>query len=235
MELRRVLQILMRRWWLVVGLPLVVSVGTILLSSSQPYVGTFRASVLIPTDTQETGNAERPELMVMDDLPQIIGSESFAAAVRAQLRADDADVDLPVDEIQRSFSAERRSRIATVNVTREDRGEALALAAAAEAVLPTMVRNYMVADGEPPASVQTIDPPTVARRNADSQMVILVVQTLVALGVGAGLAALAAALDERLYAEEEVVAALGLPVLADLRATKRGHGGRSWPWANRWS
>ncbi len=228
MELKRVLAVLMRRWWLVFGLPLAVLVGTVLLSSSQPYVGTFRASVLIPTDTEETGNAERPELMVMDDFAQIVSSESFAANVASRLQPGTPGSDLSVGEIQRSLSADRRGRIGTVNVTRDDRAEALAIALAANAVLPDVVNRYMVAQGEPRATVQTIDQPSVARLNADSQTVILVVQTLVALAVGAGLAALAAALDEKLYAEDEVSAALGLPVLADVRAPRWGRAGRGW-------
>ena len=52
MESRRVLIVLLRRWWLVVGLPLVVMVGTLLTSGGQPYVATVRATILIPGDTE---------------------------------------------------------------------------------------------------------------------------------------------------------------------------------------
>jgi capsular polysaccharide biosynthesis protein len=222
MELRRLSIVLMRRWWLVVGLPLAVMVATLLLSTQQPYVATVRASVLMPGDTETPGDAERPELMVLDDAPQLVTSDAFADAVAAQMqpRFGGAPVGLDDDEIQSSLSAERYSRILTVRVTRNDAGEALAIAQAVATVLPTAINNFLVPDGAPPATVKILDRPEEAVHDLTNRRLILIVQTVVALAVGVGLAVLAASLDQKLYGEN-VEDVLGLPVLADVRLPRK--------------
>jgi capsular polysaccharide biosynthesis protein len=222
MELRRVLIVMLRRWWLVVGLPLVVMVGTLALSSQQPYVATVRATVLIPGDTETPGNAERPELMVLDDAPGMVRSDAFAAAVEAQLtpRYGGTGLGLDDEDIQDSLDADRYSRILTIEVRRDDATEALAIGQAVATVLPQAVNTYLIPAGGQAATVQILDRPEEAVRDLANRRLILVVQTLVALAAGAGLAAFAAALDQKLYGEnvEEI---LGLPLLADVRAPRR--------------
>ena len=222
MELRRVLIVMLRRWWLVVGLPLVVMVGTLALSSQQPYVATVRATVLIPGDTETPGNAERPELMVLDDAPGMVNSDAFAEAVEAQLapRYGGSGLGLDDEEIQDSLSADRYSRILTVEVRRDDAAEALAIGQAVATVLPQAVNTYLIPAGGQAATVQILDRPEEAVRDLANRRLILVVQTLVALAAGAGLAAFAAALDQKLY-PENVEELLGLPVLADIRVPRR--------------
>ena len=222
MELRRVLIVLLRRWWLVVGLPLVVMVGTLAVSSQQPYVATVRATVLIPGDTETPGNAERPELMVLDDAPGMVNSDAFAEAVESQLapRFGGTGLGLDDEEIQDSLSADRYSRILTVEVRRDDAAEALAIGQAVATVLPQAVNTFLIPAGGQPATVQILDRPEEALRDLENRRLILIVQVLVALAAGAGLAAFAAALDQKLHGEnvEEI---LGLPVLADVRAPRR--------------
>lgn len=221
MELRRVLIVMLRRWWLVVGVPSIVLLGTLIASSSQPYVATIRAEVLLPGDTEETGDAERPELMIMDDAPIVATSSAFVELVQAQL-------DTPIgggtvitdDEIQDSLEATRYSRILEIKVLRDDADSALAIGQAVANVLPDAINNLMVAPGTDRATVNILDRPERALQDAESRRLLLIVQTLVALGVGCGLAALAAALDERLYPENAAVA-LGMPLLADVRSTRR--------------
>jgi capsular polysaccharide biosynthesis protein len=222
MELRRVLTVLLRRWWLIVGLPVVVLIGTLIASTSQPYVATVRATVIMPGDTETPGNAERPELMVLDDLPGLITSDAFAGAVETQLqtRFGGTRPDLDEEAIQSSLSASRYSRILTIKVTSENGADALAIGQAVAVVLPTAINSNLVADGAQTASVNIIDRPEDAVRDLENRRLILIVQTLVALGVGAGLAALAAALDQKLY-PENVEETLGLPVLVDLRPPGR--------------
>ena len=222
MELRIALTVLLRRWWLVVGLPLVVLIATLAVSAQQPYVATVRATVLIPGDTETPGNAERPELMVLDDAPVVVESDAFADAVEAQLqtRLGSNASDLDDEAIQESLTADRYSRILTVRVTRDDAAEALAIGQAVATVLPTAINTYMIPDGGQAATVRVLDRPEAAVRDMANRRVILVVQTFVALAVGAGLAALAAALDQKIY-PENVEAALGLPMLADVRLSRR--------------
>jgi len=224
----RIVTILLRRWWLVVGLPIVAVIGTVLFSRDQPYVATFQASILIPMDTEAPGDAERPELMVGDDLPLVIGSQRFAELVEVELERTGGSVHLAWPEIQAAIDAHRYSRILTVEVTREDGEEALAIARAAAAVLEGAVNRFAVPVGEPPARAPIIDAPSVERRYVSERPLVLAVQFVVALLVGIGLAALAHALDDRLHAEADVAAALGVPILGDLRRDRWRRRGGDW-------
>jgi len=226
MELRRSLEILMRRWWLIVGLPLLVLVGSLLHTASEPYTATVRASILIPGDTEATGNATNPELMVLDDAPVLVGSHAFAADVFANLPASAKPLGLDVQRVQQALSGSRYSRILTINVKSADQQVALAIAQAAAAALPTSIDQYMIAAHGQPATVRIIDPPESAGRGGAHRLLIVVVEVLVALAAGIGLAAFAAALDERLYTLAETETVLGLPVLADVRGRRFGR--RRW-------
>ncbi len=221
MELRQVLVVLRRRWWLVVGLPLVVFAGTLVQSANQPYTATVQAVILIPGDTETTGNAERPELMVLDDGPTLVTSPAFADMVEERLGSGSIAQGLDVDDVHGALSAERYSRTLTVRATRADPDEALAIGRAVANVLPDAVNRYLVAAGAQPATVEILRRPTEAIRDLTNRSVILVVQTLVALVAGAGLAALAASLDDRLYADTDVVERVGLPVIGDVRVPRR--------------
>ena len=221
MDGRTAVAALLRRWWLIVALPLAVLIGSLAATSDPPYVATTRATVLIPGDTEAPGDAERPELMVLDDAPSLVRSRAFADSVMARLRATAPGLGLRTDEVQAALSATRYSRVVTVRARHEDRTEALAIGRAAAAVLPDAVNQYLVAAGGPPATVQIIDSPRQAVPDNGNRVLIVSVQTLVAVAVGIGLAALAASLDDRLYSAREVESLVGLPVLADVR-TRRG-------------
>lgn len=220
LDTARILQILSRRWWLVLGVPLLALTATFFLSTQQPYVGSFQAPVLIPGDTENPGNAERPELMVLDDVPSLIRSQRFAEMVHDELQTSAPTAALSWNAIQTSLDASRYSRIVRVEATSDDRGEALAIARAAAAVLPEAVNRYSVPKGEPLAQTSIIDDPTVNRRFSSSRWLILTLETVVALAVGIALAALAHALDDRLHTEADVAEVLGVPVLANLRQIK---------------
>jgi capsular polysaccharide biosynthesis protein len=220
MELRRSLEILLRRWWLIAALPALVLVGALLRTASEPYTATVRATILIPGDTETTGNADRPELMVLDDAPVLVGSHAFAGAVLAALPNVVDAPNLSVDQIQAALSATRYSRVLTITVKSHDERDATAIARAAQAALPDAVNQYMVAAHAQPATVKIIDPAGEATRGGSNRTLILIVEVLVAFAAGVGLAAFAAAIDERVYTVPEIEAALGLPVLADVRARR---------------
>lgn len=151
-----------RRWWWVVALvPIVALLGTLVLSRFQPYQSQLRATVVIPGDTDLPGDAERPELMVLDDLPLLIESWVFAEAVHGAL----GTTSLTVDEVQDALSASRYSRVLTVYVTSGDETDVLAVAQAAEQVLPESINNYLIPAGGEAATVRVIDPPTTPTRS----------------------------------------------------------------------
>ena len=159
--------------------------------------------------------------MILDDAPIVTTSSAFVDLVHAQLDTPiTGGTALTEDEIQDSLSATRYSRILEIKVSRDDPDSALAIGQAVANVLPDAINNLMVPPGTTPATVNLLERPERALQDAQSRRLLLVVQTLVALAVGCGLAALAAALDERLYSEN-IAMSLGLPILADVRANRR--------------
>jgi len=190
---REIVSALRRRWWLVVIVPAIVLPLLIVRARTQPYQTTINAVVLLPGDTEDPGNSERPELMVMDDLPTLVTSQVFAEAVSQDLAARENGADLAgdIDGIKSSLAASRYSRVLTITVTRESSDEARSLAESAAAVLPEQVNRYLVADQARPANVQIIDPPGDPTRSRPNQTLILIALTLVAVAIGAALAVLA--------------------------------------------
>ena len=152
--------------------------------------------MLIPGDTEVPGSAERPELMVLDDAPILVRSRSFAEAVAANLPPEADGLD--ADAVAAALSAERYSRVLTIEARHEGRREALAIAAGAAAALPSAIDHALVAPGGPRATVRIIDPPRRAVRADANRTLVVTTLTLVALAAGVGLAALAVALDRRL-------------------------------------
>lgn len=151
-----------RRWWWLIGLALLGSLAIGWLLTPEPaWTSSFRATVLIPGDTEDTGSAERPELMVLDDLGPFVESWAFAEAVATRMGDDVA-----VENIDGMLDGSRYSRIATVTISGDDRDEVLAVANAAAEVFPDQVNAYLVAPGAAEATVQVIDPPRDPARDA---------------------------------------------------------------------
>jgi len=159
MDVLTYLAALRRWWWIVLGLPAAVLLASIIFTPAPPYTTELRATVLIPGDTEDTGSAERPELMVLDDLPLLIGSDVFAEATLERMTTDGTAGDIGPQEVKESLAGSRYSRVLTVTVTHTDSADALAVAEAAAAVLPDAVNAYLVAPGTQPATVQVIDGP----------------------------------------------------------------------------
>ena len=140
-------------WWIVLVIPALAVTTVILLAQVAPYQAEVRASVLLPGDTEDPGNSERPEMMILDDLPSLVRSEVFAERVQAGL----VDSTLSVAEVQSSLDASRYSRILTVVIQNDEPKSVSAIAASVEAELPALVNDYLVADGAKPATVNIID------------------------------------------------------------------------------
>lgn len=180
MILHDVPRALRRFWWLVVLGALTGAVVAFVVTPPPAWTAEFRATVLIPGDTEDTGSSERPELMVLDDLPPFIGSFAFAELVAEQAGE-------PVEDLYGSISGSRYSRIATVQVTADDADNALARADAAAALFPAAVNANLVAPGDLDATVRTIDPPLEATRDVTGRWMRVAAAGF--LGAALGLAA----------------------------------------------
>ena len=150
-----------RFWWLIVLGAVGALVIGYLLTPEQPLTTSFRATVLIPGDTEDTGSSERPELMVLDDLGPFVESWAFAEIVAGAMEGDAA-----TEEVYGMLEGSRYSRIATVEVAGTDASFVLDVAKAAAEVFPQGVNDFLVAAGSPDASVQIIDPPREATTDA---------------------------------------------------------------------
>ena len=189
MALRELVHALLRRWWLIVIVPVLLIPILLLRARNEPYQSSLNATVLLPGDTEIPGSSERPELMVMDDVPGLIGSQAFAAAVSKSLQSTGSS--LTADQIHGMISATRYSRIVTITVTGDDSEVVLAVAHAAGTVLPEAVNQNLVAANSTPATVNVIDQPGAPTKSRPNERLIFVALLLLGAAVGAGLALLA--------------------------------------------
>ena len=178
-----------RWWWLIVLLPIVGGIAGFVMTRDQPYSSSIRATVLLPGDTEDTGSAERPELMILDDAPALISSTAFAEMVHAALPAD-LQQSLSVDDVKNSLSGSRYSRVLTVVATNDASANAYAIATAAAQVLPDAVNQYLIADGAPAATVRIIDPPTTPEQDRMGRVTRIAAQMLAGFALAVVLAIL---------------------------------------------
>lgn len=177
----QLISVIRRRWWIVLLLPLVAVTATYLFQRSEPYQSTVRATVLIPGDTEDPGNSERPELMVLDDLSPFIRSHAFASDVHAAM----AGTDLTIDEVKSTLDGSRYSRVLTVYVTSENEAEVAEIATAVESILPESINGYLMPDDSGVATVRIIDPPSTPSRDRDGHWLQLLITTALGVLIGA--------------------------------------------------
>jgi capsular polysaccharide biosynthesis protein len=186
MDIRELTTVLLKKCWLILGLTLIVFIAMVWRSSDPPYISSFRATILMPGDTEIPGNSERPELMILDDLPELVKSQAFASDVAAALPSVGGPT-VSTDEIHDSLSADRYSRVLTVHSTNDDATNAESIAKAAAMVLPAAVNHYLVASGAAAATVNVIDPPSAAAPDNENRWLIIGIETLVAMGFAIGI------------------------------------------------
>src|SRR5918994_1107895 len=126
MDVLTYLAALRRWWWVVLGLPAAVLLASIIFTPAPPYTTELRATVLIPGDTEDTGSAERPELMVLDDLPLLIGSDVFAQATLGRIPAGATAGEMGPKGVKESLAGPRYSRALPVTATHPASADALA-------------------------------------------------------------------------------------------------------------
>jgi hypothetical protein len=190
MTINEVGLVMRRWWWLIVALPVLGVASGVLMTRDQPFESSFRATVLIPGDTEIPGSAERPELMVMDDAPELVASRAFAEMVHAALEPT-FQTELTVDDVHAALSGQRYSRVLTVTAARQQANEAVAVSAAAARVLPDAINQYLVANSDmEPATVQVIDPPSAAAKCQMERWIRIAAQGAAATGLAVVLALL---------------------------------------------
>jgi capsular polysaccharide biosynthesis protein len=176
-DIVRMAAALRRRLWIVLAVPIAIAAVLILRNLTAEYQVDFRASILLPGDTEIPGRSERPELMILDDFQSVVTSRAFAEIVATHAQ-------LPVDDVEDAFDTSRLGRVVTITVSDSDAERVEVVAQAAASVLPQAVNRFMVAEGGAEATVIVIDPPGDARRGDPDQWTIAMIATVVGLVIG---------------------------------------------------
>ncbi len=225
MELRTYWKIIARRWWLPLGLALLVGLLTLAMQRPwQPrpvtYSATMRFNVGIrPERIPGVYTYDRYYTMLtseylVDDLGEIVRSQVFAAEVSRRLAAQ--GINVPAGAIGASTQPGKLHRILTVNVSWGDQAQLRAIAEAIAATLTESSADFFGQFSAEEADIRLIDQPTysVVGRPAREQL-DLPLRVLLALAAGLGLAFLAHYLDTTVHEREELEE-MGLVVLGEI-------------------
>jgi hypothetical protein len=183
-DLRDFVRGIRRFWWLALLTPAIVLGVLSIRNLTADYQTSFRASVLLPGDTEIPGSSERPELMILDDIGPVVSSQAFA-----QMVAD--AVSMPVEAVHGHLEASRYSRVVTVTAHDSDQSTSRQISEGAAQALPGAVNTLMVAQGGQDATVNIIDPPGETTRGDSDKWRVTTLATIAALAVGCFLAIVA--------------------------------------------
>ncbi len=225
MELRTYWKIIMRRWWLPVGLALLVAVLS--LAAQKPwqprpvsYNATMRFNVGIKPEripgvyTYDRYYTMLTSEYLVDDLGEIVRSQAFASAVSQRLAQQ--GITIPAGAIGASAQPGKLHRILTVSINWPAEDQAVAVAEAVAATLTESSAEFFGQFSAEEADIRLIDAPVVAPvgRPAREQLDIPL-RVLLALAAGIGLVFLLHYLD-RSVRERSDLEALGLTVLGEI-------------------
>lgn len=225
MELRAYWKIIMRRWWLPLGLALAVAVLTLVMQRPwQPRTSTYTASMrfnvgIQPERIPGVYTYDRYYTLLtseylVDDLGEIVRSGVFAAAVNERLASQ--GISVPPGAIGANTQPGKLHRILTVNITWPDAGVLAAIADAVAATLTEGSAEFFGQFSAAEADIRLIDAPAISEvgRPAREQL-DLPLRVLLALVAGIGLAFLLDYLDTSVR-ERSDLEQMGLPVLGEV-------------------
>jgi capsular polysaccharide biosynthesis protein len=225
MELRAYWRILARRWWLPVGLTLLVAALTLMSQRPwQPRPVIYNASMrfnvgIAPERIPGVYTYDRYYTMLtseylVDDLSEIVRSQVFAGEVSRRLA--DEGITVSAGAIGAGTQPGKLHRILTVSVTWPNREQIDPIAAAIAETLTESSAEFFGQFSADEADIRLIDPPVVSAvgRPARDQL-DLPLRMLLALAAGAALAFLLEYLD-RSVRDRSDIEKLGLPVLSEI-------------------
>ncbi|MCX6031462.1 MAG: hypothetical protein NT169_19455 [Chloroflexi bacterium] len=225
MELRSYWRIILRRWWLPVGLAVAVGLLTLVMQKPwQPkpasYSATMRFNVGIQPEripgvyTYDRYYTMLTSEYLVDDLGEIARSQVFAQAVSKRLESQ--GIVVPAGVIGASTQPGKLHRILTIGVTWGDEAQLRAIANAIAATLTERSADFFGQFSAAEADIRLIDPPAVARvGRAAREQLDLPLRVLLALAAGLGLVFLLDYLDESVRGRDDLEK-VGLKVLAEV-------------------
>ncbi|MGQ9500672.1 MAG: YveK family protein [Anaerolineae bacterium] len=223
MELRQYASIIRRRFWLPLGLLVVVLVVTLTLR--QPAVTQFVASARVLVDVppleQVDGMGFDPRLTapqateyLVDDFSAFVTGDAVARMISERLAAQ--GIAVPPGIIQSSTSSQQVHRVVEIQVTWNDPSQAGAILQTAIEVLQQEAPAYFGRLGTLQPSVRLFDGPRVAPLPPSlTQRLDLPVRLLLAVLAGVALCFLLDYLDDSVRNKSELEA-MGISVLAEV-------------------
>lgn len=223
MELREYGRILRRRWWIPVGLTLLVALlSAVQLRPWQMPPPTYAASMrmligVLPVEGADPARydpryyAWLTSEYLVDDFTEVVASERFAAGVNRRLA--EQGISIPPGLIRGSATTGKQHRIIRLTLNWGERAQLEAIAQAAAAELEENAADYFSQLGTDDALVSLLDSPTISvvapsvRSRLEWPL-----RVILALVAGVGLAFLAEYLDATVHRREDLEA-LGAPVL----------------------
>lgn len=221
------LRVLAARKKLILGVTLVALIGSVLLALIWPnaYESTVRVHVqpVPPPSGQGAGFYYSQEyyrqLLAqynIEDFSEIVAGGAFAANI-ATILGERYGLQLSPQDISDSLRATHSHRILELTFTSSDPLVAQALADAAQTIFETRAGTYSASVRQGLVSVQIVDPASEPEATSLARLGLdIVVRTLVAFLLIAGLAFVLEILASQLRSREDVEEALRAPVLATI-------------------
>ncbi len=230
MELRRYWAIIWRYRWLVLVLPFLVGLGSTALWIQQPnsYSTEMRAQlVLVPPQATAPGDYFRYDSYynylateyAVDDLVEVVNGNRFADAVTDTLHTPAYNVAIDYKEVRGAFKARRIHRVLVIDIGASTPDRTLAIGRAISATLDRDPIKYFTKGDLAPrqgAATLVVEAPYDAKSDRVRRALNVVLQTLVALFAGLGLAFLFNYLNQRLRDADSTSEALGLPIIGQI-------------------
>ena len=223
MQLHAYLAILRRAWLVLLLLPLVVGGFSMAFALARPpvYQATTRLLITVaprsgpttPLPALDDGATWTATEYILDDLPFVLTSATFAEDVRATLAAEGYQTEPAV--IQAALSLEVTHRAVYLTATADEPGFTAALLPSAVIALQQGGLKYWGRAASGGLAVVVLDPPGAALRLGSVRDLAreVGVRVVLAFAAGIGLAFLAYYLDDRLRSSRQAEAWLGARVL----------------------
>lgn len=221
MELRETWQILLRRWWLPVGLAVLAAASSLLVTARTPerWSGSIRLAISVPGEPPSPSVFQYNNYYtwvtseyVVDDLSEIMKGRRFAE----DLAAESGDT-LPVDTILSGERTQKTHRVLTFSIDTGSPETAEKLAATAIRVIQNRGGTYLAQLQQRDALVTVVDGPTVTPVRPVSRTALdAAVRGALGFILGIGVILLLEYLDPTIRSTRDLEGLLGLPVMGEI-------------------
>jgi capsular polysaccharide biosynthesis protein len=218
-------EIFCRRWWLILGVPLLTGLLTLYLQPRE--VLQYRSTITLAarpdfehvasntSPGQSAYNAYLYSEYLLDDLAEVIKGPRFMADVQAALR------DHPGGPPGGAFDARKMHRVFMVSAVSARAEDARVLAEAAGRLLTAPDAPYIAALTSERTTLSIVAPPTTSPLVEPRSYVNLLLRLVLGLALALALTMVIEAVDDRLRTARAAGEALGLPVLGEVPSGRR--------------